>query len=115
MIVTDSGAHLHVGCTLGEVSVPITVDAHGRFDVPESHNLTAHPVDRGIFLPARLTGEVEQLVLSFTITIDDTINHQTVVLGPIRLRWGASPEMGPCPICSRSDRRPVGLRLSLRP
>src|SRR5262245_62502166 len=60
MIVSDTGAHLHVGCTLGEVIVPITLDALGRFDVAESHNLTAHPVDKGIFLPARLTGEVDQ-------------------------------------------------------
>ena len=105
MIVTDSGAHLHVGCTLGEVAVPITVDEHGRFDVPESHNLTAFPIDRGIFLPARLTGRMEGLSLSFTLTIDDTVHHEVVVLGPVRLQWGVRPEMGPCPICvSPADR-----------
>lgn len=105
MIVTDSGAHLHVGCTLGEVAVPITVDEHGNFDVPESHNLTAFPVDRGIFLPARLTGHTDGSALSFTLTIDDTVHHKTVVLGPVRLQWGVRPEMGPCPICaSPADR-----------
>ncbi len=108
MIVTDTGAHLHVGCTLGQVAVPIMVDDLGRFDVPESHNLTAYPVDRGIFLPARLTGRMEGLALSFTLTIDDTVHQKTVVLGPVRLRWGVRPEMGPCPICvSPADRRPL--------
>jgi hypothetical protein len=109
MIVSDSGAHLHVGCTLGQVTVPIIVDEDGRFDVPESHNLTAFPVDRGIFLPARLTGRVQLLTLSFTLTIDDTVHHTTVVLGPVRLQWGVRPEMGPCPICtSPADRMPGG-------
>ena len=101
MIVTDSGAHLHIGCTVGEVSVAIPLDDQGRFDVAESHNITAFPVNRGIFLPARLTGrtDLEQLALTLTVTIDDTVHHETVVLGPVRLRWGTEPEMGPCPIC----------------
>lgn len=101
MIVTDSGAHLHIGCTVGEVGVVIPLDDQGGFDVAGSHNITAFPVDRGIFLPARLTGstDLRQLSLSLTVTIDDTVHHETVVLGPVRLRWGAEPEMGPCPIC----------------
>lgn len=100
MIVSDSGAHLHIGCTLGEVVVPIPVDASGRFNVAASHNLTAYPVNRGIFLPARLTGQQDLLSVSITVTVDDTVNHTTVVLGPIRLRLGQRPEMGPCPICT---------------
>jgi hypothetical protein len=108
MIVSDSGAHLHVGCTLGEVALPITVDEHGRFNVPESHNLTAFPIDAGIFLPARLTGRVEHLALSFTLTIDDTVHQTTVVLGPVRLQWGVRPEMGPCPICTAPADRTRG-------
>ena len=105
MIVTDSGAHVHVGCTAGDVPVPITVDAQGRFDVQGSYNLTIHPIASGILLPARFTGEREVLALSLTIMVDDTVNHRTVVLGPMRLRWGVRPEMGPCPICaSPADR-----------
>jgi hypothetical protein len=111
MIVSDSGAHLHIGCTLGEVVVPIAVDAFGRFNVAESHNLTAYPVNRGIFLPARLTGQQDLLSLAITVTVDDTVNHTTVVLGPIRLRWGERPEMGPCPICTTpGDRMRAGAR-----
>jgi len=38
-----------------------------------------------------------------TITVTDTIEHKTVVLGPISVTYGVDPKMGPCPIC----RRPV--------
>lgn len=101
MIVTDSGAHVHIGCTVGEVVVAIALDDQGRFDVAGSHNITAHPVDLGIYLPARLTGRTDllQRTLTLTVTVDDTVHHETVVLGPVRLRWGAKPVMGPCPIC----------------
>lgn len=105
MIVTDTGAHVHVGCTVGNVPVPITVDAYGRFEVAGSYNLTVHPIAGGIFLPAQLTGEVDELALALTITVDDTVNHRTVVLGPIGLRWGVRPEMGPCPICTTAADR----------
>ena len=105
MIVTDSGAHVHVGCTLGDVPAAITLDAHGRFDVPGSYTLSVGPVASGPGLPARYTGDVDLLALSLTITVDDTVSHRTVVLGPVRLRFGVRPEMGPCPICATpSDR-----------
>ena len=107
MIVTDSGAHLHVGCTIGEVAVPITVDEHGRFDVPESHNLTAFPVDRGIFLPARLTGHTDGSALSFTLTIDDTVHQKTIVLGPRPGAVGSAPRNGAVPDLCLSRRSPI--------
>ena len=105
LIVSDTGAHLHIGCTIGEVIVPITLDAQGRFDVPESHNLSAFPVSAGVYLPARLTGYADDDVLSLTVTVDDTVNQKTVVLGPVRLRYGTRPEMGPCPICATARDR----------
>ena len=99
LIVSDTGAHLHIGCTLGDVIVPIILDEHGRFDVAESHNLTAFPISAGVYLPARLTGWTADDLLSLTLTVDDTVNHRTVVFGPLRLRLGSRPELGPCPIC----------------
>jgi hypothetical protein len=99
VIVTDSGAHLHVGCTYGGVEGAIPIQSDGRFDVAETHNITAHPVDRGIYLPARLAGRVTFPMLTFTVTVDDTVNHRTVVLGPVTVRFGKEPTMGPCPIC----------------
>ncbi len=101
LIVTDTGAHLHIGCTVGNGSAAMAVDEHGRFDMAWSHNITAHPVDLGVFLPARLTGrlDVTSRLLTLTVTVDDTVRDETVVLGPVRLRWGVTPVMGPCPIC----------------
>jgi hypothetical protein len=99
LIVTDSGVHIHVGCTYGNVRGAIVANAAGRFDVAEQHNITAHPVDAGIFLPARLTGRVTFPTATFTVVVDDTVNKRTVTLGPVSVRFGREPQMGPCPIC----------------
>jgi len=69
----------------------------GRFDVPGEHNITAHPVDRGIFHPARFRGLVRGSNMTLTIQLTDT----TVTLGPVLLVYGKEPRMGPCPICRR--------------
>lgn len=53
LIATDTGAHPHTGCTLGNVAGPVTLDAGGRFDVPAFYNITAYPVDPGTVHPAR--------------------------------------------------------------
>jgi hypothetical protein len=108
VIVTDSGAHLHVGCTYGGVEGAIPIAPDGRFNIDETHNITAHPVDRGIFLPARLTGRLTFPMLTFTITVNDTVNHRTVVLGPKTVRFGQEPKMGPCPICRTPGERMSG-------
>jgi len=99
MIVTDSGIHVHLGCTLGDVPERIVPDAAGRFDVPGRYNLTAYPVDRGIFHPARFAGALILNSLSLTVTVTDTIAHETVVLGPAVVVYGREPRLGPCPIC----------------
>lgn len=116
VIVTDTLVHLHIGCTYGNVAGTIPVDAQGRFDVAETHNITAHPVDAGVFLPARLVGRVAFPSLTFTVTVNDTVAHRTVVLGPIRVVFGTEPQMGPCPICRTPGdaRRPLsGLGTSI--
>lgn len=97
LIATDSGAHLHIGCTLGNVAGPITLDADGAFDVASLYNITAYPVDRGILHPARVTGVVTGRHLRLTVQLTDT----AVTLGPVRLRLGAEPGMVACPICRR--------------
>ena len=102
MIVGDSGTHVHMGCTIGEIRGRITLDSWGRFDVPGSQNLTAYPVDRGVYLPARFTGVAGTDALNLTVTVNDTTTGRTVVLGPVRLVFGQTPHMGPCPICRRA-------------
>jgi hypothetical protein len=96
-IADDSSAHIHIGCTYGDVHQQIIPDRDGRFDVPGEQNITAHPVDRGILHPARFVGRVIGSSLTLTVTLTDT----TVTLGPVQLSYGKEPQMGPCPICRR--------------
>ena len=97
LIADDTSAHVHIGCTYGNISQAIIPDALGRFDVPGVQNITAHPVDRGILHPARFIGRVTGGQMSLTVTLTDT----AVTLGPVQLAQGKEPRMGPCPICRR--------------
>jgi hypothetical protein len=98
LIADDTSAHVHIGCTYGNVHQQIIPDADGRFDVPGEQNITAHPVDRGILHPARFSGRVSHGIMILTVTLTDT----TVTLGPVKLAFGQEPRMGPCPICRRT-------------
>jgi hypothetical protein len=95
LFADDTSAHIHIGCTYGNVHQQIVPDSNGRFDVPGEQNITAYPVDRGIEHPARFIGRVNGLSLTLTVTLTDT----TVTLGPVVVWYGKEPRMGPCPIC----------------
>ena len=95
LIVGKDGAHAHIGCTLGDVSGPISVDAAGEYDVAGQWNVDAYPVDRGIFHPARLSGWTDGRTLTLSVLLTDTGR----VLGPVRLAFGREPRMQNCPIC----------------
>ena len=104
MIVEDASMHLHVGCTYGDVSGRIPL-ANGSFDVDGSYMLRAYPVAVGPSVPARFTGSVIGKVATITVTVNDTVQHQTVVKGPVLVTLGVTPKMGPCPICRRGAMR----------
>jgi hypothetical protein len=95
VIADDTSAHVHIGCTYGQVHQPIIPDAAGFFDVPGEQNITAHPVDLGVMHPARFSGRVLRGSMTLTVMLTDT----TVALGPVLLAYGKDPQMGPCPIC----------------
>ena len=95
VIVTDTTAHVHIGCTVGDVHQALETDAEGRFDVPGLYNITAYPVYRGPDHPARFTGRIDGKVMTLTVQLTDT----AVVLGPVQVLYGREPRMGPCPIC----------------
>jgi len=95
LIATDTSAHVHIGCTLGDTGTPIRPDVYGHFDVTGTYNVDAYPVDRGIIHPARFTGSVSGNELTLTVTLTDN----GTVLGPVKLQQGKEPKMGPCPIC----------------
>jgi len=103
MIVGDTAMHLHVGCTFGDVSGRVPVDANGRFDVAGSYVLRAYPIMVGPSLPARFVGRLDGSVATVTVTVDDTVQHATVVKGPVIVQLGEAPRLGPCPICRRPD------------
>ena len=97
LIVDDTSAHVHIGCTYGNISGPILIGG-SKFDVAGLQNITAHPVDRGVFHPARFVGKIIGDTIRLTITLTDT----TVTLGPVTLVYNKEPKMGPCPICRRN-------------
>lgn len=100
MIVADASMHLHVGCTYGDVSGRVPV-VHGDFDVAGSYMLRAYPIAVGPTVPARFVGKVVGRVATVTVTVDDTVQHATVVKGPVTVTLGEQPRLGPCPICRR--------------
>lgn len=99
LIASDTSAHVHIGCTLGEVRGPIRPDSDGRFDVTGTYNVDAYPVDRGITHPARFIGRITGTSMTLTVALTDTAR----TLGPVTLIYGKEPKMGPCPICRSPD------------
>jgi hypothetical protein len=99
VIVDNAGVHVHIKCTLGNVPATIVAGADGRFDVAGSYVLRAYPVQIGPELPARFVGEVLGDRLTLTVTVNDTVENQTVTVGPATVRLGREPRMANCPIC----------------
>ena len=106
LIVGDTAAHLHIGCTFGDISGRVKLDAAGRFDVSGSYMLRAYPIAIGPTVPARFVGQLIGSVVHVTVTVNDTVARQTVVKGPVDVTFGAEIQLDPCPIC----RRPIVTR-----
>ncbi|HEY2375231.1 MAG TPA: hypothetical protein VGH98_04595 [Gemmatimonadaceae bacterium] len=100
IIVNDTSMHVHVGCTFGDVSGRVQLD-QGAFDVAGSYMLRAYPITVGPTVPARFTGTVLGKIATITVTVNDTVQHQTVVKGPVVVTLGETPQLGPCPLCRR--------------
>ena len=95
LMADDTSAHVHIGCTYGDVHEPIVLDVSSRFDVAGEHNITAYPVDLGIFHPARFTGSISGRIMTLRVMLTDT----TVTLGPVTVKLDEEPAMGSCPKC----------------
>ena len=106
LIASDTTAHVHIGCTLGDTKTSIRPDANGRFDVDGTYNVDAYPVDRGITHPARFTGQIAGHTMTLTVILTDTARQ----LGPVTLIYGKEPKMGPCPICRTPKQRAANAR-----
>jgi hypothetical protein len=104
LIVGDTAMHLHIACTFGDVSGRVPVAASGQFDVRGSYLLRAYPVAVGPTMPAQFIGHLDGATLTVTVIVDDTVQHQTVIRGPVVVKYGDEPRLGPCPICRRPIR-----------
>jgi hypothetical protein len=101
MTVSETGLHLHIGCTNGDVVGRVPVGPQGEFDASGSYMLRAYPVAVGPTLPARFTGRLQGNAVTISATVDDTVLHQTVIRGPVTVHYGEEARLGPCPICKR--------------
>lgn len=101
LIATDTSAHVHIGCTLGDTKGKIVPGTDGRFSIMGTYNVDAYPVDRGILHPAEFSGRITGITMTLTVVLTDTGRQ----LGPVTLILGKEPKMGPCPICRRPGER----------
>jgi hypothetical protein len=101
VLVDDSVAHVHVGCTFGDFDAAIELDRAGRFTVPGSYLLRAYPIAVGPTLPATFSGSITGRVLVLRVLVNDTVEKKLVALGPVTVKFGEQPQLGPCPICVR--------------
>ena len=102
VIVDDTSAHVHIGCTVGNITEQLVPDASGRFNLKGQFNITAYPVYRPPDHPARFSGAIRGRVMTLTVTLTDT----AVTIGPVRVEYGKEPHMGPCPICREPGLKP---------
>ena len=101
LVVENAIAHVHIGCTNGDFTAPVAVDAEGNVNISGSYVLRAYPIQVGPSLPAVLDGVTSGRTLTFTVAVNDTVEKKLVVLGPVSVTFGREPRMGPCPICVR--------------
>jgi hypothetical protein len=99
ILVSDSVAHVHIDCTLGDFKMPVTLDSEHRFNVAGNYVLRAFPVQLGPSLPAQFAGVINGNELTFTVAVNDTVEKRLVALGPFKVYYQRSAMMGPCPIC----------------
>lgn len=99
VIVTDSGVHVHIGCTYGDIPGIPDLDEDGRFAADGSFQPRAYPVESGPTVPAQFSGRVVGRRLTLAVAVDDTILGEISVRGPVTVEFGREPELGMCPIC----------------
>jgi hypothetical protein len=105
VLATDTVTHVHIGCTYGDIPGRLRLDANGQFNQSGSFLLRAYPVAIGPTLPAQFSGRVTDSGLTIAVTVTDTIAKNTVVRGPVTIRFGVTPKLTNCPICHTPGER----------
>lgn len=112
LIVSDTIAHIHVGCTFGYFKSPIRVNLSGAFSASGSYVPRAYPIQVGPEVPANLVATTEGNVVTLTVFVNDTVEKKNVTFGPVKVTFKKEPQMGPCPICKNAARKPSVNRTS---
>jgi hypothetical protein len=110
LMADDTSAHVHIGCTSGNVHQPI-IPVDGRFAVPGEYDPVVSPIvrDPAPLHPAIFSGSSAGRSMLLTVTLTDT----AVTLGPVSVKYVREPKMGPCPICrTRAERARQLMRLT---
>ena len=105
VIVEDTLVHVHIGCTFGDIHFRPPFDIEGGFNATGTYMLRAYPIAVGPEVPAQFVGRVDKTTLTLTVTVNDTVQKKTVVLGPVNVVFGRDPKMKNCPICKRPEDR----------
>lgn len=113
LIVTESGAHVHIGCTFGDIQGEVPLDEDGRFTIEGSYVLDAFPVVTGPTMPAEFSGRVVGRALILSVAVSDTVRDRPVALGPVTVVYDEEPRLGPCPICRVPPQRTRAAPMAL--
>jgi hypothetical protein len=98
VVAGDSATEVTYGCTSGEFTGNIPLDASGRFTVNGSYDPSVGPVQANGAMPAQLSGLVEGSTLTFAIAVDDTIEKRVISLGPAVVVLGQPANIVVCPV-----------------
>jgi hypothetical protein len=105
VLVEDTLVHVHIGCTFGDIHFRPSLDIEGGFNAQGTYMLRAYPIAVGPEVAAQFAGRVNGTTLTLSVTVDDTVQKKTVVLGPVNVVFGRDPKMKNCPICKRPEDR----------
>lgn len=108
LIADDTSAHVHIGCTSGDVHQPI-IPVDGKFSVPGDYDPVVAPLVRypPLLHPAVFAGSVSGRTLKLTVTLTDT----AVTLGPVYVVYDEQPGLVACPVCrTRAERARQRMR-----
>lgn len=106
LILEDTIAHVHVGCTYGNFPAPIKPTSSGTFSLNGSYMVRAYPIAIGPAVPARMDGSVRGNDITLYVTVNDTVEKKTVTYGPVTVTYKQDPKLGPCPICRKAKALP---------
>ena len=112
LIVSDTIAHIHVGCTFGYFKTPIRVNLSGAFSASGSYVPRAYPIQIGPEVPANLVATTDGNEVTLTVFVNDTVENKNVTFGPVKVTFKKEPKMGPCPICRNAARKSSAYRTS---